>query len=119
MSEREQIVRAIGCYIEAINTDNPKIIPLAEDVVMEGPMLPEPIRGEAAVRQYLGETAPFIARMKLKNSVIEEDKAAVFVEFEGLNDVIIDGAYFFQFTGGLICYEQAYFDTRPIVKGGS
>ena len=117
MSERQEVERAIGCYIEAMNTENPEIIPLAPDVELRGPMIPEPICGEAAVRQYLAETAPFIARMTLKKSVIDNDGAAVFVEFEGLNGVIIEGAYFFQFADGRICYTQAYFDTRPLMKG--
>ena len=117
MSERQEIERAIGCYIEAMNTENPEIIPLAPDVELFGPMIPEPICGEAAVRQYLGETAPFIARMTHKKSVIENDNAAVFVEFEGLNGVIIESVYFFRFADGRICHIQAYFDTRPLIKG--
>lgn len=117
MSERLKIEQAIACYIEAINTDNVDIIPLSADVVMCGPMTPEPIRGEAAVRQYLGETAPFIARMKLKMSVIENNTAAVFIEFEGLNGTVIEGAYFFRFEDGLICFDQAFFDTRLLFKG--
>jgi len=117
MSERQEIERAIGCYIEAMNTENPQIIPLAPDTEICGPMMPEPIEGEEAVRQYLGETAPFIARMTLKKSVIENDSAAVFVEFEGLNGVIIEGVYFFQFADGRICQIKVYFDTRPLIKG--
>jgi hypothetical protein len=33
MSERQKIEQAIGCYIEALNTDNADIIPLAADVL--------------------------------------------------------------------------------------
>lgn len=117
MSERQEIERAIGCYIEAINTDNADIIPLAEDVVLCGPTIPEPVQGEAAVRQYLGETAPLIARMTLKMSVIENDNAALLMEFEGLNGVITEGAYFFRFEGGLICFDQVFFDSKLLIKG--
>jgi hypothetical protein len=117
LSERLKIEQAIARYVEAINTDNVDIIPLSADVVMCGPMTPEPIRGETAVRQHLGETSPFIARMELKISVIENNTAAVFMEFEGLNGVVIEGAYFFRFEDGLICLAQAFFDTRLLFKG--
>ena len=117
MSGRPEIEQAIALYIEAINTDNVAIIPFAEEVVMCGPMLPEPIEGESAVRQYLAETAPFIARMKLNTAVMEDDAAALFVEFEGLNGVVIEGALLLKFEGALICYGQFFFDTRLLFKG--
>ena len=117
MNERLKIEQAIKCYIEAINTDNADIIPLAADVLISGPMMPESIEGEPAVRQHLSETAPFIARMALKTTVIENDNAAVIVEFEGLNGLVMEGAYFFRFEGGLICRQQVFFDTRVLFKG--
>jgi len=117
MSERKQIEQAVKCYIEAINSDNAEIIPLAADVIMSGPMMPEPIHGETAVRLHLAETAPFIAQMSLKLTVIESNNAAIIVEFEGLNGLVIEGAYFFRFTGGLICQVQVFFDTRSLFTG--
>ncbi len=117
MSERKQIEQAVKCYIEAINSDNADIIPLAADVIMSGPMMPEPIHGETAVRLHLAQTAPFIAQMSLKMTVIEDNNAAVIVEFEGLNGLVIEGAYFFRFTDGLISREQVFFDTRSLFMG--
>ncbi len=117
MSGRQEIERIIALYIEAINTDNVAIIPFAEEVIMCGPMLPEPVHGESAVRQYMAETAPFIAGMKLNTAVIEENAAALFVEFEGLNGVVMEGALLLKFEGGLICYDQLFFDTRLLFKG--
>jgi hypothetical protein len=117
MSERLNIERAISLFFEAINNNDSSLIPLAEDVVMSGPMMPEPISGEAAVRAYLDETAPFMARMDPKTTVIEGDNAAVIVEFEGLNGVVIGGAEFFRVKNGLICNNQVFFDTRPLFKG--
>jgi hypothetical protein len=117
MSERSEVERAISLFFEAINRNDTSIIPLADDVVMSGPMMPEPIRGEAAVRRYLGETAPFMARMDQKTTVIEGENAAAIVEFEGLNGVVIRGVEFFRVKNGLICSDQVFFDTRPLFKG--
>jgi len=117
MSERQQIEQAIALYVEAFNTDNTDIIPLHEDVVICGPMMPEPIKGKAPARQYLAETAPFIARMKLNMLVIDGDTAAAAMLFEGVNGVAMEGAYFFRFSDGLICYSQLFFDTHRLFKG--
>jgi ketosteroid isomerase-like protein len=117
MSERRDIEQAIASYIEAINTDNANIIPLAADAVMNGPMMPEPVHGELAIRQHIADTAPFIARIAVKTTVIENDNAAVVVVFEGLNGLKIEGAYIFRFAGGLICHVQVFFDTRFLYKG--
>jgi len=119
MSERAEVERAIGLYFEAINSNDVSIIPLAEDMVMSGPMMPEPISGAAAVRQYLDETSPFMARIEPKTIIIEGESAAVIVEFEGLNGVIFEGVEIFRVSNGLICSAQIFFDTRPLFKGSS
>jgi hypothetical protein len=117
MSERSEVEQAISLFFEAMNTNDASIIPLADDVVMSGPMMPEPITGEAAVRQYLDETSPFMARIDQISTIIEGENVAVVVEFEGLNGVIIRGVEIFHVTNGLICSDQVFFDTRLLLKG--
>ena len=119
MSDRTDMERTISLYFEAINSNDASIVPLTDDVVMSGPMLPEPITGETAVRQHLADTAPFIARWIEKYSVIEGDSAAVILEFEGLNGLIMEGAEFFRIRDGKICDMQNFFDTRPLIKGAN
>ena len=117
MSERSVVEQAVDKYLHATNTDDVKIIPLTEDVVIDGPMIPEPISGETAVRKYLGEVAPFVASIKRKMTVIEGNTAAIVLEFEGLNGVVIEGAEFFRVRDGRICWAQTFFDTRPLISG--
>ena len=119
MSERSTVERAIALYFEGINANDVSRIPLADDVVISGPMMPEPIHGEAEVRQYLNETAPFMSRMTQKTILIDGENAAVTLEFEGLNSVVIAGAEFYRVRNGLICQAQVFFDTRPLFKGTS
>jgi hypothetical protein len=119
MSDRTEMERTIGLYFKAINSNDASIVPLTDDVVICGPMLPEPITGEAAVRQYIMDTAPFISRWSEKSSVIEGDSAAVILEFEGLTGLIIEGAGFFRVRDGKICHMQNFFDTRPLFKGAN
>lgn len=119
MSERSETERVISLFFQGLNSNDASIIPLADDVVMSGPMMPEPISGKAAVQAYLDEIAPFMARMDPVTSVIEGENAAVIVEFEGLNGVVIQGVEFFHIRNGLICADQVFFDTRPLFKGSN
>ena len=119
MGDRTVMERTVGLYFKAINSDDASIVPLADDVVLCGPMVPAPITGEAAVRQHIMDIAPFIARRVEKFSVIEGDSAAVILEFEGLNGIIIEGAEFFRVRDGKICLIQNYFDTRKLIQGAN
>ena len=117
MNDRSAVERAIGLYFEGMNRKDADIIPLAKEVVMEGPMMPEPMIGEAVVRQHLSETSHFLARLDRKLTVVEGDTAAVILEFEGLNGVIIEGAEFFQVRNGQIILDRIFFDTRILLQG--
>ena len=50
-------------------------------------------------------------------SLRAEVEQAVSLEFEGLNGVVIQGAEFFRVREGKICFDQIFFDTRPLLKG--
>ncbi len=119
MSDRTDMERIISLYFEAINSIDASIVALTDDVEIRGPMLPEPITGEAAVRQHIADTAPFIARQVEKYSVIEGDSAAVILEFEGINGLIMEGAEFFRVRDGKICDMQNFFDTRSLIRGAN
>ena len=119
MNGRSTVEQAVGLYFEGLNNNDAAVIPLADDVVFAGPMLSEPISGEAAVRQHLADIAPFVARMDRNLVVIEGDSAAVTLEFEGVNGVVIEGAEFFRITDGKISFVQAFFDPRPLLKGAT
>ena len=43
----------------------------------------------------------------------------VIFEYEGVNGVVIDGAEFFLIRDGLICEQQVFFDTGPLLRGRS
>jgi len=117
MSDQSDIRGVVNRFIEVFTTNNPSTAPLAHDVVYRGPLMPEPLCGETAVRQHLAEIAPFVARLQVKRMVVEGDSAAVIFEFEGLNGVVIEGAEFFRISEGLICEDQIFFDTRPLIQG--
>ena len=118
MSGREEIQKVIDLYVEGINSENVDIIPLTEDVIFGGAMLPEPKTGEADVREHLAQVAPFF-NMEVVHLIVENDSAAAMVELEAVNGLKILGAGFFRVRDGKICYDQGFFDTHRLFKGGS
>jgi ketosteroid isomerase-like protein len=119
MSRVPDIRGIVGRVIKAYAGGDASVAPLADDVVHRGPMLPEPLHGAAEVRQHIADIAPFIARMELKRLIVEGDSAAAIFEYEGLNGVVVEGAEFFRFREGLICEQQVFFDTQPLLRGSS
>lgn len=117
MSNPSDIKTVVNRFIQAFNSNDASMAPLAGDVVYNGPLMPEPLRGEQAVRQHIGEIAPFVSRLQLKWLVTEADSAAAVFEFEGLNGVVIEGAEFFRIRDGLICERRVFFDTRLLIQG--
>ena len=117
MSNQSDIRNIVNRYIEVYGANDATRVPLAGDVVYSGPMMPEPLHGDAAVRQHIAEVAPFLARRQLKWMVVEDDSVAVVIEFEGLNGTRIEGAEFFRIRDGLICEIRVFFDTHPLIQG--
>ena len=102
--------------MEAINGNNVDAIPLTSDVEFHGSMLPAPKVGETEVREHLAQIAPFIT-MKARHIIVENDTAAVMTETEAVNGVIVEGAVFFRFRDGKICFDQGFFDTHKLITG--
>jgi ketosteroid isomerase-like protein len=106
------LAQVIGAFVD----NDASLAPLADDVVFRGPMVPEPLRGITAVRQHLADIAPFVARMKIKRTVVEGDSIAVVLEYESVNGIVIEGAEFFRVRDGLIYEMQVFFDTRSLIR---
>ena len=118
MNSREEIAKIIDLYIEGVNTENVDMIPLTEDVEFRGPMLPEPIIGESAVREHLRQITPFF-NVNLIYLIVENDTAAVMLDMETVNGVKMQGAGFFRIRDGAISFDQGFSDTHRLFKGGS
>ena len=118
MNGREEIQKTIELYIDGINNENVASIPLAEDIELNGPMLGEPIIGEAEVREYLRQIAPFF-NTKLIYLIVENDTAAAMQDMETISGIKMQGATFFRIRDQKVCFVQTFSDTRRLFKGGS
>ena len=113
---RGLLERQVERYILAISTNDPGAAPLTRDAVYGGPMVPNDLRGSEAIRQYLGEIAPFIDRMRTLRTVIDDNAAAVIVEITGIRKRTFRGSMFFEFEGDLISAVQVFFDSRLLMQ---
>jgi hypothetical protein len=80
-------------------------------------LLPEPIEGESAVRAHIAAIAPFVSRVELKRALYDGDSAALVIEFESVNGVVIEGTEFLRIEDGRIREIRVYFDTGPLLRG--
>ena len=112
MSDRSQTESIIGQFYEAMNSDDTSRLPLAENAEYSGILTPEPVRGEAEVRQYLQETAPFILNIRSIRMIIENGAVASLTEFDGVNGVHTEGTFVFDVENGKISRIRGIFDTR-------
>lgn len=117
MTTTHDMQHAVARLIEAIGSDDVRIIPLAGDVVYSSPLLPEPIEGEGAVRAHIAAIAPFVSRVELKRALYDGDSAALVIEFESVNGVVIEGTEFLRIEDGRIREIRVYFDTGPLLRG--
>lgn len=118
MHEQTATRRALEQYTTAYDRADPGLAPLAPDVSYSGPMVPETLHGESAVRGHISDIAPFMQHMALRRIVIDGAEAAAVFEVTGINGVVIQGAEFFRCENGLIRSIEVYFDTARLRGGG-
>ena len=118
MSDRPQIETTVLQFFEALNTDDISEVALSEHVEYTGMLTPEPIRGETDVREHLQQIAPFMLNVSHGEMIIEDSRCAVLSEFDGVNNVHTEGAFFLEMEAGKFSKITAVFDTRPLMSGG-
>jgi hypothetical protein len=117
LSNRAQTEAILNQYFDALNSDNVSHLPLHEQVNFSGILSPEPIQGEASVREHLQQIAPFMLKLHSTKVVIEDGAVAALTRFSGVNDVHVSGTMFLDIEDGLITDITSVFDSRPFFAG--
>jgi len=117
LSDRSQIASIIDQFYEAMNSDDISRLPLAKDAEYSGVLTPDPVRGEAEVRQHLQETAPFIQNIHSTRMIIEDGAVASLTELDIVNGIHVEGTYVFDIENGKIRRIRGVFDTRAFFTG--
>lgn len=116
MSDRSTIKAIIDQFFEALNSNDVSNVPLAYDVELASSLQPEPLTGEASVRQHLQETAPFMQNIHSTRIIIENGAVASLIEFDVVNGTHFESAYFFDIEAGKIKQIRAIFDTKELFQ---
>ena len=114
MNDRSKIEAMINEFYLALSSDDLSNLQLAENVVMTGVFVAEPIVGKADVIQHLRETSPFMRNIYSSRLIIENGAAVALTEFDVVNGVHIEGAYVFDVKDGQFIRLQSLFDTRSL-----
>lgn len=117
MSKRAEVEAVVLKFVEALNIDDASVVPLTENVEYHGMFSPIPICGEADVREYINQIAPFMENETYGKMIIEKDSVAVQTSFDSVNGIHNEGAFFFEVEGDKIKSIRAVFDTRRMFQG--
>jgi len=78
---------------------------------------PAPICGEAEVRDYVQQIAPFLENEKYGRMIIEGGSVAVMGEFDSVNGEHYKGSFFFEVYDSMLTEVRVIFDTRRMFEG--
>ena len=119
MSDRAQVEAVIQQFFEALNSDDASGVLLSDGVEYIGILMSDPVCGETDVREHLQQIAPFMLNVKHGQMIIEAGSVAILTEFDGVNDIHVDGAFFMDVEDGKISRIRAIFDSRTLLSGSN
>jgi hypothetical protein len=90
-------------------------VPFTPDAVFRGSLHTEPIKGEAALRQFLVAVSQGAERVEPKWRVIDDDRACAHYEYHIKAGAVVPVVACFRFQAGRIAEERAFFDPRPFL----
>lgn len=104
---REQKVSIVEAYLNGFVTKDFSKVPLAEDVIFEGPLMPK-LCGRATVLGFLNMILPAVKNVIPKQHIVEEDYIATMFDMETVNrtDHVVD---WIQVQAGEIKAIQAFY----------
>jgi predicted ester cyclase len=113
---REEVIRVVEAYIDAVRNKNIDSVPLHSDVVFEGPI--RSIRGVAAFRKGMEEFFPIVKSIEVVRLTADDDTCAAVLKVDTIFG-LIPFCEFLQIAEGRIVSIRAYYDPRPILEGMS
>jgi limonene-1,2-epoxide hydrolase len=113
---RDEVIRLVETYIEAVRTNNHEALPLHPDIVFESPL--NTIRGIDAFRTSLTPFVKILKGVKVVRLVADDQFCAAALELDTIFG-LIPFLEFFQIVDGEIVSIRAYYDPRTIIEGMS
>ena len=113
---REQVIRAVEAYIDAVRRNDADALPLHSDVVFESPL--GRYEGVAALRKGLADFVPILKSIEVVRLTADDETCAAVLNIDTVFGMIPFLEYF-SVAQGKILSIRAYYDPRPILEGMS
>ena len=111
---RDDVIRIVETYIDAVRRNDPDALPLRHGVVFESPL--GRYEGIAAFRQGLADFVPILKSIEVVHLTADDDTCAAVLKIDTIFGLIPFLEYF-RVAGGQIVSIRAYYDPRPILDG--
>jgi hypothetical protein len=113
----EDVILAVETYLNGLGAKDLSSAPFHPDVTFEGPLGP-PIKGAAALSQFLTGLFPAINGVHIVRHIVEGEWCATVFDFDTTFGVI-PICDCFRVIDGQIVSVRPYYDPRPVVEGMS
>lgn len=111
---RDEVIRVVEGYIDAVRNNNVDAVPIHSDVVFESPI--RNIRGIANFRKGMEEFFPILKGIEVVHLTADEDTCAAVLKVDTIFG-LVPFVEFLQIVDGQIVSIRAYYDPRPILEG--
>jgi SnoaL-like domain len=111
---REDVIRVVETYIDAVRRNAPDALPLHPDVVFESPL--GRYQGLAAFQKGLADFFRILKSIEVVHLTADDDTCAAALKIDTIFGMIPFLEYFHVAEGQIVSI-RAYYDPRPILQG--
>ena len=111
---REDVLKVVETYIDAVRRNDPDALPLHPDVVFESPL--GRYEGIAAFRKGLVDFVPILKSIEVVRLTADDETCAAVLMIDTVFGKIPFLEYFHVGEGKIVSI-RAYYDPRPILEG--
>ncbi len=111
---RENVLRVVETYIDAVRRNDPGALPLDENVTFESPL--NIYRGIEAFRKGMADFVPILKGIELVRLTADDETCAAVLRLDTVFGVV-DFLEFFHVAEGRIVPIKAYYDPRAFLAG--
>ncbi|HEY4932476.1 MAG TPA: nuclear transport factor 2 family protein [Terriglobales bacterium] len=111
---RDDVIRVVEAYINAVRRNDAEGLPLHPDVVFESPL--GRYQGLAAFRKGLADFFRILKSIEVVHLTADDDTCAAMLKIDTIFGMISFLEYFHVIDGQIVSI-RAYYDPRPIVQG--
>jgi SnoaL-like domain len=111
---REDAIRVVETYIDAVRRNDADALPLHSDIVFESPL--GRYEGIAAFRKGLADFVPILKSIEVVRLTADNETCAAALNIDTVFGLIPFLEYFYLADGKIVSI-RAYYDPRPILEG--